>query len=60
MRNICLENSFAKCGVEASLKPVFKILKLSISLDQQSEILQSMFLLYVQAEVYQNILKLRS
>ena len=39
MRNICLENSFAKCGVEASPKPVYKILKLSISLDQQSEIL---------------------
>ena len=32
--------------------------KLSIFLDQQSEMLQSLFLLYVQVEVYQNMLKL--
>ena len=33
--------------------------KLSISLDQQSEILNSLFLLSVQVKVYQNILKLQ-
>ena len=32
---------------------------LSISPDQQSEMLYSLFLLYVQDEVYQNIVKLR-
>ena len=37
-----------------SIKP-----KLSISLDQKSEILYSLFLLYIQVKGYQNILKLR-
>ena len=51
MRNIFLRKSYTKCGGEASPRP-FKS-KLSISLDQQSEMLQSLFLLYVQVEVYQ-------
>ena len=33
--------------------------KLSISMDQQSQMLQSFFFLYVQVEVYQNILEVR-
>ena len=37
-----------------------KKLKLSIPLDQQSEVSLSLFLLYVQVRNYQNILKLRS
>ena len=34
MRNIFLENSYPKCGGEASPKPFSKKPKLSISLDQ--------------------------
>ena len=34
--------------------------KMSISLDQQSEMLEGLFLLYVQVKVYQNVLKLGS
>ena len=37
MKNIFLEKSFTKCGGETRLRTFFKILKLSISLDQQSE-----------------------
>ena len=39
MRNIFLEISYTKCGEEANLRPSYKNTKLSISLDQQSEIL---------------------
>ena len=39
MRNIFLENSYTKYGVKASPRPFHKIQKLSISLDQRSEIL---------------------
>ena len=38
--------------------PFMKKSKLSISLEQQSDMLQSLFLLYTQVELYQNILKL--
>ena len=44
--------------MEASLIALYKKSKLSVSLDQQSKMLQSLVLLYVKAEVYQNILKL--
>ena len=57
MRNIFLEKLYTECGGEASPRPFDKKSKLSISLDQQSEILCSLFLLYVQVEVYQNISK---
>ena len=39
MRNIFLEKSYAKCGGEATLDPFYKKSKLSIYLDQQSEML---------------------
>ena len=39
MRNIFLEKLFANCGGEASPRPFNKKSKLSISLDQQSEML---------------------
>ena len=39
--------------------PFYKKSKLTISLDQQSGVLQSLFSFDVQVEVYQNILKLR-
>ena len=43
MRNIFLEKSYTKCGGKASSKPFNKMSKLSISLDQKSEISQSFF-----------------
>ena len=43
---------------EPSPRPFSKKSKLSISLDQQGEILYSLLLLYVQVEDYLNILKL--
>ena len=46
MRNIFLEKSYAKCDGETSTKPFSEKLKLSISLDQWSKVLYSLFLLY--------------
>ena len=59
IKNIFLEKLYTKCGGEASLRVFYKNLKFSICLDQQSEMLQSLLLLYVQVNVYQNISKLR-
>ena len=47
MRNIFLEKSFAKFGGETSPRRFSEKLKLSISQDQQSKVLYSLFLLYV-------------
>ena len=58
MKNIFLEKSYTKSAGEASPRPCYKKSKLSLSLNQQSEILLSLFLWYVQVEVYQKILKL--
>ena len=55
IRNIFFEKLYAKCDGEATTRPFYKKSKLSVSLDQQ---FQMLFLLYVQ--VYQNILKPRS
>ena len=46
MRHIILEKSYTKCSGETSPRPFTRTLKLSISLDQQSEALYSLFLLY--------------
>ena len=46
MRNIFLEKSYRKYGEEASPRPFSEKLKLSISLDQLSEVRYSLFLLY--------------
>ena len=54
MRNILLEQSFTKCGGKTSPRPFSEILKLSISLDQQSKDLYSLLLFYG----YRNISKL--
>ena len=59
MKNAFLEKSYTKCGREATLKPLYKKSKLSITLDQQSEMLPSLFLFYVQFEIYQHLTKLR-
>ena len=62
-KNIFLKKSYTKCSGETSPKPFSKNSKLSISLDQQSEIFVVVcllfFLLYVQVKDYQHILKLR-
>ena len=52
MRNIFHEKSYSKCGGETSPRRSYKKSKLSISLNQQSEMLHSLFLLYVQVERY--------
>ena len=58
MRNVFLEKSFTKCGGETSSRPFSEKLKTSISLDQQSKVLYSVFLLYGQVEGYRSISKL--
>ena len=57
MRINFLENLFKKSGGETSPKPFFKQSKLSIS--ESTLKFHSLFLLYDQVEVSQNILKLR-
>ena len=59
VRNIFQEKSCIKGGRETSSRPFSNKSKLRISLDQLSEILHTLFLLYAQLEDYQNILKLR-
>ena len=46
MRNIFVEKSYAKCAGEIIPRPLSKQSKLSISLDQQCNVLNSLFLLY--------------
>ena len=46
MRNIFVEKSYTKCAGETIPRPLSKISKLSISLDQQCKVLNSLFLLY--------------
>ena len=57
MRNIFLEKSYTKCDGETSPRPFSETLKLSISLDQESEVLYTLLLLYDKLraiEIYQN------
>ena len=58
MRNIFLERSYTKCGIEACPRLFYKKSKLGISLGQHSEMLQNLFLFYFKVKAYQNILKL--
>ena len=46
MKNIFLEKSYTKFGGETSSKPLSEKLELTISLDQWSKVLYSLFLLY--------------
>ena len=57
MKNIFLEKSYTKCGGETISRHSSKKSKLSISLDQYSKIVYSLFLLYIKFEDYRNILK---
>ena len=59
MRNIFLEKSYIKFGGKTSPRSFSKKSELNKSLDQQSEIFYSLFLLHLQVEGYRNILKLR-
>ena len=57
LRNIFLGKSYTKCGGETSPRPFTEKLKLSISLDQKSKVLYSLFSLYGNLralEIYQN------
>ena len=58
MRNIILGKSYIEYGGEAGPRSFYKKSKLSISLGQESEMLLKLFVLYVQVEVHQKILKL--
>ena len=60
MINIFLKKSCIKCEGKASLRPFYEESILSISLDQHLECCKVCFLLYLQVEVYENELKLRS
>ena len=53
IRNTFLEKSYAKCSERASPWSIYKKLKLSMSLDQR------FVFMYLQVDIYQNILKLR-
>ena len=46
MRKIFVEKSYTKCAEETIPRPLSKISKLNISLDQQCKVLNSLFLLY--------------
>ena len=46
IRNIFVEKSYTRCAGETIPRPLSKKLKLSISLDQQCKVLNSLFLLY--------------
>ena len=46
LKNIFVEKSYTKCAAETIPRPLSKISKLSISLDQQCKVLNSLFLLY--------------
>ena len=52
MKNIFLENPYAKCVGIARPKSFYAIPKLRISLDLQLKMLHSLFLLYGQVKVY--------
>ena len=47
MRNIFVKKSYTKCAEETITRLLSKKSKLSISLDQQPKVLNSLFLLYV-------------
>ena len=46
MRNIFLEKSYTKCDGETSPRPFSEKLKLSLTLDPQPKVFDSLFLLY--------------
>ena len=57
MRDNFLEKSYTKCGGEAIPRPFSKKSKLSTSLDQESKVLYSSFLLYAKLRAIKIYLK---
>ena len=51
MRNIFLEKSYIECGEETIPRPFSEKLKLNISLDQWSQVLYRLFLLYAKLRI---------
>ena len=47
LRNIFVEKSYTKCATETIPRPLTKISKLRLSLDQQCKVSNSLFQLYV-------------
>ena len=56
IRNIFLDKSCTKCGGETSCRPFSETLKLSISLDQQPNVLHSWFSLYAKLRAIEILL----
>ena len=57
IRNIFLEKSYTRCGKDTIPRSLAKNPKLNISLDQQFQVLYSLFLLYAKfraIEIYRN------
>ena len=52
-----MKNKCTKCGGETIPRFFYKKSKLTISLDQYTKVLYSLFLLYIKVEKYQNIVK---
>ena len=59
MKNIFLEKLYRKCGGRGSLRAFHKNTKIEHISGQQPDMLYSLFLLYLQVEIYQNIFKLQ-
>ena len=55
MRNILLEKAYTKCGGETSPRTFSEKLKFTMSLDQTSKVLYSVFLLYAKLRVLKYI-----
>ena len=51
LKNIPVEKSYTKCAAETIPKPLSKISKLTIFLDQHCKVLNSLFLLYANLRV---------
>ena len=59
LKNLFLQKSYTKCGGETSSKLFSKKSKLKISLNEQSEMLYNLLLLFFPAETCQDIFKLK-
>ena len=57
MRNIFVKKSYTKFTGEIIPRPLYKKLKLSISLDEQFKASNSLILFYANLRAYRNILK---
>ena len=58
MRNVFCEKQHAKCGGKTSPRPFYKTVKIENISELTAWNVMNLFLLYVQVEIHQNILKL--